>query len=455
MSDLPPPSFDPPHVPAPGGPTPPSPAGFAPPVPGMPAAPAPVAAAAVPTPSRGVPTKFWVIGGVLSALVAAAVLVVSLRGDDGPSAGADTTSVSDTTDAADDTAVPATEAVTTTEPAPTTTEAAPTTTGSPLTLPSTVVPAAPTVDLGNGVSFALPDGYTQESVNNGIEITDGTVRLFAQVSSRTPGDDPLAFAQEYIDSFESTFEAASFSQAIPAGADTTGLAPSDGYFIYYRVMNTDQTGFKGLIDATRRADGLVYLTDVYSALDTDGTDALPDGLYDEFYSSYLSAPLLGPTVELPALALSRPSSTHPSFAIDGVVAMSPPPGWTVEQPGPQRVAFAKPDGQRFAAGRLADTADPLVAQDLAFAGLQVVLPGATIGGFTASREGEPVISFDSTVAATDAGGRAIEGVVRVWVDTVRSQVFAAVSYNFADTPPSLVEEDFLVGALDLSLTDDH
>ena len=49
MSDLPPPSFDPPHVPAPGGPTPPSPAGFAPPVPGMPAAPAPVAAAAEPS----------------------------------------------------------------------------------------------------------------------------------------------------------------------------------------------------------------------------------------------------------------------------------------------------------------------------------------------------------------------------------------------------------------------
>jgi catechol 2,3-dioxygenase-like lactoylglutathione lyase family enzyme len=319
-----------------------------------------------------------------------------------------------------------------------------------------VVPAAPQVDLGSGVAFTLPDGFTQQAVNNGIEITDGTLRFFAQVATRAPGDDPLQFAQEYIDSFESTFDAASFSQAIPAAVDTTGVAPSDGYFVYYRVMNADGSGFRGLIDATRRADGLVYLTDTYRAIDDDSGAVLPDSVYDEFYDAYLGAPLVGDTVDLPPLTLTRLTSTHPTFLLDGVVALSPPPGWTVELPGPGRVALARPDGQRFAAVRLADTADPLVAQDLAFEALQVALPGATIAGFTPSREGESVISFDTAITAADApSGRAVEGVVRVWIDTVRAQVFAALSSNFTDTPPALGEEDFLISALDLSLVDDH
>ena len=393
---------------------------------------------------------------MVSALVAATVLVVSLRGDDESSA--DTTEVADTTrdtdgttgdtsgDTTDDT-VPATIAVATT--------AAPTT-AAPLTLPTTVVPAVARVDLGSGVGYSLPDGFTQEVVNNGVEISDGTVRFFAQVATRTAGDDPLLIAQEYIDSFESTFDAASFSQAIPAGVDTTGVAPSDGYFIYYRVMDADGTGFRGLIDATRRADGLVYLTDTYRSIDDESGEVLPDGVYDEFYDAFLAAPLLGDTVELTPLVLTRPASTHPTFPLDGVVALSPPAGWTVDLPGPRRVAFSTPDGQRFAVARLADSADPLVAQDEAFAALQVALPGATIAGFEPSREGESVISFDTTITATDAAtGRAIEGVVRVWIDTVRAQVFAAVSSNFTDTPPALDDEDFLISALDLSLTDDH
>lgn len=418
---------------------------------------------AAPPPSSGrSTTKFWIIGGVVSALVAATVLVLSLTGDDdGGDAGSagDTTDVSvdDTnTDDTDDTGVSGptatdatdTTAVATTEPAPTT--------APPLVLPSTIVPVAEQVDLGSGVAYTLPDGFTQEPVNNGVEITDGTIRFFSQVTTRNPGDDPLLFAQEYIDSFESTFASSSFSQAIPATADDSGVAPSDGYFIYYRVMNTDGTGFRGLIDATRRADGLVYLTDIYRAIDDDSGEVLPDGVYDEFYSAYLQAPLVGDPVTLTALTLARPSSSKPTFPLDGVVALSPPSGWTVDLPGPGRVAFSTPAGQRFAVARLADTADPLIAQDLAFAALQVALPGATIEGFEPSREDESVISFDTSISATDvASGRAVEGIVRVWVDTVRSQVFAAVSSNFVDTPPNLADEDFLISALDLSLVDDH
>jgi hypothetical protein len=400
---------------------------------------------------------FWIIGGVLSAAVAATVLVLSLGGDDDADTAGDTTDVSvdDTrtadTDASDPTV---TDAVDTT--AAPTTEPAPTTTAAPLVLPSTIVPVAEQVDLGSSVAYTLPDGFTQEPVNNGVEITDGTIRFFAQVATRKPGDDPLLFAQEYIDSFESTFASSSFSQAIPATADDSGAAPSDGYFIYYRVMNTDGTGFRGLIDATRRADGLVYLTDIYRAIDDDSGDVLPDGVYDEFYSAFLEAPLVGDPVALTPLALARPSSSKPTFPLDGVVALSPPSGWTVELPGPGRVAFSTPTGQRFAVARLADTADPLIAQDLAFAALQVALPGATIEGFEPSREDEAVISFDTSITATDAAsGRAIEGIVRVWIDTVRSQVFAAVSSNFTDTPPNLADEDFIISALDLSLVDDH
>ncbi len=448
MSDLPPPSFGPPPLPPTVGPAAPPPTGpFAPP-------------SRVPPPPGGRSNaRWWIVGGAASAVLIAVALIVMMGGDDespstAPSERTEATDAADETEPTDTTAD--TTADTVADTTADTSEPTSTTTGVPLTLPSTIVPTAPDVDLGNGVGFALPDGFIQDPVGRGIQITDGTVRLFALVDTRVPGDDPLLFAQEYIDNFESNFDSASFSQAIPAEVDTAGLAPSDGYFIYYRVMDVDGTGFRGVIDATRRADGLVYLTDTYRPIDDDSGNIVPNEVYDQFYSSYLDAPLLGETAVLTPLALTRTASIHPTFQLDGVVALSPPAGWTVDQPGPQRVAFAKPDGQRFAAVRLADTADALVAQDQAFAALQVALPGATIDGFEPSREGEAVISFDTAVDAVDAAsGRAIEGVARVWIDAERSQVFAALSYNFVDSPPSIFEESFLIQSLDLSLIDDH
>lgn len=53
--------------------------------------------------------------------------------------------------------------------------------------------------------------------------------------------------------------------------------------------------------------------------------------------------------------------------------------------------------------------------------------------------------------------------MRVWTDTVRSQVFSVISFNFVDTQPSLVEEevvveeeeDFLLNAFDISLVENR
>ena len=52
--------------------------------------------------------------------------------------------------------------------------------------------------------------------------------------------------------------------------------------------------------------------------------------------------------------------------------------------------------------------------------------------------------------------------MRVWTDTVRSQVFSVISFDFVDTQPSLVEEevvveeeDFLLNAFDISLVENR
>ena len=352
-------------------------------------------------------------------------------GQRGSERSADTTVAVDETDAPDPRP---------TEPDPT---VAPTTstpaltlpTASPTTLSTTL--STSTVDLGNGVSFTFPDGYTSAPAGNGIEIT--------------------ALAQEYIDGFDANFAAATYSQAIPAGPDADGVSDSDGYFIYYRVLDADGSGFSGLIDASRRADGLVYVTDTYRPIDDTSGDRVPADVYDEFYGSYLAAPIVGTEVPLTPLTLARVDSVHAAYALDGVVSLSPPPAWTVDEPGPLRVSFSHSDGKRFVAARLADTADVLVAQDLAFAELQRVVPGATIDGFEPSVAGddETVASFESLIAATAPDGRVIEGIVRVWADAVRSQVFSGISFNFVETPPSLSEENFLLNALDISLVEDR
>ncbi len=308
------------------------------------------------------------------------------------------------------------------------------------------------VDLGQAVRFRLPDRFTQAAVGPGFEITDGRLRFYAQVGNRPLGEDPLVVLQEYVNGFDALYASASYSQAIPRTADTSGVSAADGYLVYYRVMAADGTGYKGVIDATRRADGLVVLTDLYTPLDDASASALPQGTADELYASFLQTPVVGGDVALAALPVARLVSVHPSPVLDGAVVVAPPVGWIVEQPGPGRVVVAHPRGERFVAVRLADTADPLVAQDLAFGDLQAMWPGAMISPFAPSREGGAVLSQDATFIATNVDGTTTEGIVRVWIDVARGQVFEAVASNITGVPLEPMHREFLFSSLDIALT---
>ncbi len=308
------------------------------------------------------------------------------------------------------------------------------------------------VDLGQAVRFRLPDGFTQIAVGPGVEITDGRLRFYAQVGNRPPGEDPLVVMQEYVNGFDALYASASYSQAVPRTADTSGVSAADGYLVYYRVMAADGTGYKGVIDATRRADGLVVLTDLYTPLDDASGTSLPQGAADELYASFLQTPVVGGDVALAALPVARLMSVHPSLVLDGAVVVTPPVGWVVEQPGPARVVVAHPRGERFVAARLADTADPLVAQDLAFGDLLAMWPGATISPFAPSREGGPVLSQDATFIAANVDGTTTEGVVRVWIDVARGQVFEAIASNITGVSLEPMHREFLFSSLDIALT---
>lgn len=381
------------------------------------------------------------IASVASAVLvagAAAIAFVVVRDD----------ALDDGGDAAD--TAPGTIATASTTPAPAT--VAPTV--AVTVAPSTT--ADPTVvDVGQGVRFHLPQGFSASAVGSGFEITDGRLHYYAQVGTRPPGDDPRAVMQEYVDGFDALYPSAAYSQVIPRTVDTSGAAPSDGARVYYRVMAADGTGYKGVVDVARRADGLVVLTDLFTDLADETGSALPSGVAEELYASFLGTPAVGPEADLVPVSASRLASTHPVAVVDGVVAVMPPAGWTVEAAAGGRVLVSFPTGQRFAAGRLGDTADPLSAQDESFTELQTAFPGAVLGGFAPSREGGEVVSYDATFSATQADGVGVQGVVRVWVDLARAQVFHAISWAPVGTTMQPGHEAFLFASLDISLTQPH
>jgi hypothetical protein len=320
---------------------------------------------------------------------------------------------------------------------------------------SSQVPQEGVVDLGQGVRYALPAGFTQSAVGSGVEITDGRLRFYAQVSNRTPGEDPLAVVQEYIDGFDSLYASGSYSQAIPEPIDSSGVSDADGYIVYYRVMAADGTGYKGVLDATRRADGLVYVTDLYTPLDDAPGVVLPAGVADELYASFLQTPVIGAEVELAALPITRLTSVHPELPLDGVVSVTPPAGWNIDLPGPQRVIVSHPLGERFVAARLADTLDFAIAQQESAQDLAASWPGATMTPFATSRDSGPVLSFDAGFTAIGLDGLAVDGVVRVWFDPATGRVFHAIASGLTGVAPQPGNRDFLFSALDIALTQPH
>jgi hypothetical protein len=356
-----------------------------------------------------------------------------------------------------------TTAAATTVPA---TTAAPATTVA-LSLPTTVTPEttvaaattaasvpAGSLDLGHGVSIKIPDKYTQDtSVASVNAVTDGTIKMVAQVLQRTPGESPLALLQEYVNTFDGTFPTVNYSQVIPIAADTSGAQATDGSYVFYRVLNADGTGIRGVIEADRRADGLSYLTDIYRPLSDTSDDLFPQTTLDELHQSFLATAATGAGVALDPPTFTHLTSSHASYVVDGLIAITPPAGWNVDAPGPGRVVFSRPDGQRFLAQKIDAVADLTAAAEKAKADTVALVPSATFGDFTtdtSSRFGFTSARWQGTDPNT---GQQLNGFISIWNNPTSGEAFESLEawVGASQDPPSTPESDFLFHTFDVSI----
>ena len=417
-------------------------------------------------PAGGAPKKrgaLWVAIGAVVAIAVGVGVYIALSGDDDKTAAPDDTEEPEETDAPEPTDAPTTTVVVTTIP---TTEA-PTST-LPATLPPTLPPittsppvttAAPdpnAVDLGHGVTFALPDGYTDNPSDTGSshQLENGTISAFFQVLERTPGESPLVLLQEYVDTFDSDFDSVVYSQVIPSPPVDSGAAPADSNLVFYRALNADGTGVKGVIDANRRADGLAYVSDIFLAIDGDTSNKFPDDSLNEMFNAFLDAPLIGDPVPLTPLQFTRVNTVHTPTVIDGLVAVTAPAGWTVDVPGPGRVVMSRPDGQRFLGEKIGPITDMGSAQTAAQATVLSLVPGSTFGEFTSDDSTDWNFTSARWGGTDPNTGQPLEGYISLWFNVTTGETYDSLEawVGPGTDPPSVVESDFLFQAMDTSIT---
>jgi hypothetical protein len=329
----------------------------------------------------------------------------------------------------------------------------------PITLPPTTVPPETTtppvedrlVDLGGGLTFTAPDGYTIEPGPNGeVNLSNGTAGLFMQVLQRTPGEDPLVLIQEYVNTFDTNFEKVAYTQSV-LYTDSSTTPLSDGAFVFYRVLNPDGTGFDGAIDVNRRADGLVLIADRFVTLEATDEERFPGDLYDSVFADFYELPSQGNEVPLPAMTAARITTVHTPLIVDGLVALTPPAGWVVDNPGPGRVVVSDPAGQRWVSSRLADTTDVAVAQAEAQAELLAVVPDAVFEEPVDVPSGD-YSTRDVNWTGTAPNGGELRGVISVWVHPTFGDAWAgAYSFRADSAPAEFFLYEFLLQTFDRSI----
>jgi hypothetical protein len=267
-----------------------------------------------PTPPKRNLSALWVVLGavVVAALVAGAVVIIG-GGSDGDSA--------DTTEE-----TRPRRTTTTIEEEPTTTTVEETTVPPSTTVPDTT-PAGESIDLTHGVFLPLPEGWDRTDTEDDevVQISDGTLKVDAQALQRTPGEDPAAAMQEYIDLFDTDFAVVGYS---PVTLRST-MGDNDelrNYGVYYRAIDADFTGFDGAVYVLQRTDGLTIVLDYYAERPSESA-GLPEDDYQALIDSILAAPALDDPATIPESAPFRVTTVHPYLTVDGLAALTLPPGW--------------------------------------------------------------------------------------------------------------------------------
>ena len=416
---------------------------FGPPA-GAPVPQQPAWAGQAPAPPRNGATTAKIVAAIVVAagLGGTGVFLATRGGDKAPATVATDDTSPDTTESPG-----TTEAPPTTVPRPTTTiHALNTVPFHPPTTTAFTIPAG-AVDLGHQVYIQLPDGWTdsKDSASGVDTITDGTAKVALQVLVRTPGENPQALLQEYIDTFSGDFDAVGLAPS--RSFNVAGSIPTVEYGVYYRTW--DAAGGASLLGGAyvfQRGDGLSAVYDVFSESATMG---VPADQFATFQNSFSSAPPIGDVVPLDQYPMFRVNGLQQPIEVDGMLAFTPTPGFTEISAG-SGYGLARQGGEDFSVARLPAQASLDAALEQAKASLNTDNTGVTFGDLvpnsdlgTLTREG---VGWNGTYS----DGNPVTGGIDVYFDPATGNAVAVIRnwYTTDDgVEPYEAEVDFMFATL--------
>lgn len=218
----------------------------------------------------------------------------------------------------DSTTVPPTAAPTTAPQNSTVTTFPPTTVAPATTTPAPTVPAptspatvpgqaAGMLDMGKGVSVAVPPGWTGTSTNGVVSLTDGRLKVTLVVLKRAPGEHPKSIVDEYISLLIDPNGPTDYSTCSLIW-NTDAPRSAMEYELFY-ALQVSSGSIQGGLHTFIRDDGLTLLYDTWAP--TGVTGALPDDVFVDMVNSFLDAPQLATPVALTMVPEFEVTSVHP------------------------------------------------------------------------------------------------------------------------------------------------
>ncbi|MEO6125666.1 MAG: hypothetical protein ABIR32_18350 [Ilumatobacteraceae bacterium] len=442
--------------------------GFQPGTPGGPSGPggSPQPYISPPPPSSQGRSKLLVVGAVIAVLAIVSVGLFVVTRDDDDSTATDTTAQTVTTASAipatTTTAVPDTTTTAVPETSTTVTETTvveSTTTVAESTTTVATIPAIPegAADLGNGVALLIPAGFSQTTGGGGsTTLTDNVSVIYAQTAVRSPGTDPGVLTQEYVNAFDPFFTTISYSPTAKSRS-LAGEPATDVYSTYFVTFDgTTKAVQTGSIDVYVRTDGLVLVVSAYGP--NGYQNVIPTASSDVLNASFLATPLVGAPQPLVPLAPFRVATIHPPVTVDGLVAFTAAPGFSIVGPTGQGRGFVTNGTEDVQVDRTAGQADVSVVTSTAQGILSQNYTGIEYSELTLS-DPDPwgVVHGSFNWVGFYVGGQRSVGNVDLYYDPATTNAYVMFRTWFApdaanDADPSAAESQFMLRTLFNSFT---
>jgi hypothetical protein len=391
------------------------------------------------------------IGGVVAVVVlVGGGTYLATRGD-GDSSGSPSTDI-------DTTETPATDIDTTEAPSPTTVLVTiPPTTLPPPTTTALTTTTAPVsggvVDLGLGVSMPIPDGWTLLEEGEAPTISDGTSNLTLQALARPAGEDPAVLMQEYINTFDTDYDAVTYDPSVRFPRIEGALA-IDQYGVNYRLFDPESENGIGVIGTSYvyvRADGLSVVYDIFSREVTPGPG---QASFDAFIDSLIAAPPLGAAAPLTERAPFRVTSVHETVSVFELAGYTLAPSFDVSTQADGDVV-ATTGEEDFEVERLVGVGTGEAAIAAAQAHITEVYGNVTFEAPENLGAGDDGITRTDVRWATGAAatGGALTGVFTTYFDPATGNAYAVYrGWLGAQAAPNQIEASFMFLSFSSSFT---